>query len=175
MHARTVAEEDRVYDSRDPRKKIPSVAVADVGKCAATILLNPSPHFNKTYKLISDSFSMIDLSQTMTKILGRNIKVKETTWNQFRNKNLVYHKIPKWQIEGTIEWLKDDVNIWITGEDQKAIKTITGDTPITLKHFIATNANHFGWKPWTTSRRATIETMEDDFIVKNRRSISSCA
>ncbi|KAL3914446.1 MAG: hypothetical protein SGILL_006098, partial [Bacillariaceae sp.] len=47
-HGQSVAEDDRIYDPRDPREQFSGVAVSDVGKCAADILLNPSKHTNKT-------------------------------------------------------------------------------------------------------------------------------
>jgi uncharacterized protein YbjT (DUF2867 family) len=164
-HGQSVAEDDRIYDPRAPLEQFSGVSVSDVGKCAAAILLNPFRHASKTYKLVSQSYSMIDMSESLSKLLHKKIKVKETTWQQFRN--ICFDKnIPEWQIEGTIEWLKYDPNVWITGEDQDAIKKITGDNPVTMSQFLAEHATIFGWKRPRIVRRDNDE--KDDPIMQSR-------
>jgi uncharacterized protein YbjT (DUF2867 family) len=145
MHGISVAEDSLIYDPRDPREAFSYVTLSDVGKCAAQILVDPSRHMNKTYKLIGGTYSTIELSETLSKVLSKKIKVKETSWNQFHEANR-QGDVPKWQVDGTIEWLKFDPNVWITEEDQNAIKTITGDNPITLKYFVSQHAAKFGWR-----------------------------
>lgn len=145
VHGQSVAEDNRIYDPRNPLEQFSGVALSDVGKCAARILLNPSRHTNKTYKLVSTSYSMVDMTQSLGRLLHKEIKVKETTWEQFRQISLEQN-VPEWQIDGTIEWLKYDPNVWITGEDQEAIKRITGHNPVTVSHFVAQHAAKFGWK-----------------------------
>lgn len=165
LHAQTIAEDDRIYDPRDPREKFWCVALEDVGQCAAEILLNPPQHKGRTYKLVSESFSMIDLSQSLTTILGRPIKVKETTWDQFRS--LGNDKmIPQWQTEGLIEWLKYDPMTWITGDDQETIRKISGVSPVTVRQFLASNVDKFGWKSYQQYRRTPYD---DDPIMQYRR------
>jgi uncharacterized protein YbjT (DUF2867 family) len=165
MHGKSVAEDDRIYDPRVPVEQFSGVAISDVGKCAAEILLHPSRHTHTTYKLVSQSYSMVDVSESLSKLLHKQIKVKETTWKQFRQVNLE-HKIPEWQIEGTIEWLKHDPNVWITGEDQEAIKKITGQDPVTVKHFIAQHVAKFGWRRPRVC--GSTDDIRDDPIMQSR-------
>mmetsp|Transcript_16840 Transcript_16840/g.31175 ORF Transcript_16840/g.31175 Transcript_16840/m.31175 type:complete len:327 (+) Transcript_16840:60-1040(+) len=146
MHGQSVAKDKRICDPRKPSEEISFVTLEDVGKCAAEILINPSNHINRTYKLVSGKFSMNDMSESLSKILHKKIGVKETSWNQFRRHYLDDAKIPKWQADGTIEWMKCDRKVWISGEDQETIKNITGDNPVTLHQFVAQNASVFGWK-----------------------------
>jgi uncharacterized protein YbjT (DUF2867 family) len=165
VHGPSVAEDDRIYDPRDPREQFSGVAVSDIGKCAAEILLNPSRHTNRTYKLVSKSFSMIDMAEYLSKLLHKRIKVKETTWEQYRQVSREQN-VPDWQTDGTIEWLKYDPNIWITGEDQDTIQKITGDNPVTMEYFVAQHAAKFGWSQPRISggKKDTI----DDPIMQSR-------
>ncbi|KAG7353463.1 NmrA family protein [Nitzschia inconspicua] len=166
VHGQSVAEDDRIYDPRAPMEQFSGVAVSDVGKCAAEILRDPTRHANKTYKLVSKSFSMIDLSQSLSTMLHKKIKVKETIWRQFRQIS-IEQNVPEWQIEGTIEWLKYDPNVWITGDDQEAIKTITGDNPVTVSQFVAQHATTFGWKQPRIAPRDN-DDERDDPIMQSR-------
>jgi uncharacterized protein YbjT (DUF2867 family) len=143
-YSSSVTQDNRFCDPRDPRKQIACVAVEDVGKCAADILRNPEPHYNKTYKLVSQKFSMIDLTISMSKVLRRRIKVKETTWVSFKQ-SLLQNKVPEWQIDGLVEWLESNVDRRIMEPDLMTIEKITGERPSNIDHFIATNAPQFGW------------------------------
>ena len=144
-HAQSVTKEGKIYDPKDPRRQFASVALEDVGKCAADILRKPYTHYNKTYKIVGQTYSMVDMSVSMSKVLGRQVKVKEITFTSFRE-SLLGNNIPEWQIDGLIEWLKLDFDVRITHDDLGTIETITGDKPTNLSHFVATNAHHFGWK-----------------------------
>jgi NAD(P)H dehydrogenase (quinone) len=143
-HASTVARDNMIYDPKNPRQQFACVSVEDVGKCAAEILRNPERHYNKTYNLVSQKYSMIDLSISMSKILRRQIKVKEISYNRFKEA-LQDNKVPEWQIDGLIEWLRNDFDRRINEHDLGRIENITGDRPATIDHFVATNALHFGW------------------------------
>ena len=134
-------------DPRDPRTKIASVSVEDVGKCSADILRNPQPHAYQTYNLVGQKYSMIDLTQSMSKVLGRQIKVREIAYHTFK-KSQLQNGIPQWQLDGLIEWLEhtDDIDEKLTSEDLQTITKITGERPTTVDHFIACNAMHFGWR-----------------------------
>lgn len=143
-HAGTIKTENRICDPRDPRKQFASVSLQDVGKCAADILISPQPHHGKTYNLVSQTYSMIDLSITLEKILKRNIKVREISWQRF-NEALQGAQVPGWQIDGLIEWLEGEYDVNPRQSDMHSIKHITGENPSTLDFFVAIHADHFGW------------------------------
>jgi NAD(P)H dehydrogenase (quinone) len=145
QYKETVMKGNRFEDPRDPRIQMATVAVDDVGKCAADILRNPGPHVNKTYNLIGQTYSMIDLTQSMSKVLGRGIKVREIAYRTFK-KSQLENNIPEWQIDGLIEWLQHDVDQKVSSEDLQTITKITGDRPTTVDHFVACNAPQFGWR-----------------------------
>jgi hypothetical protein len=108
---------------------------------------------------------MIDMAEYLSKLLHKRIKVKETTWEQYRQVSREQN-VPDWQTDGTIEWLKYDPNIWITGEDQDTIQKITGDNPVTMEYFVAQHAAKFGWSQPRISggKKDTI----DDPIMQSR-------
>ena len=60
----------KIYDPKDPRRQFASVALEDVGKCAADILRKPYTHYNKTYKIVGQTYSMVDMSVSMSKVHG---------------------------------------------------------------------------------------------------------
>lgn len=144
-HAMTIKEDNRICDPRNPREQFASVSLQDVGKCAADILINPTPHYGRTYNLVSQKFSMIDLSQSMSKTLNRHIKVREMSWQRFKEALLCSH-IPEWQIDGLIEWLDGNYDRRIHQGDLETIEEITGEQPSTLDYFLAVNASQFGWR-----------------------------
>lgn len=143
-HASTVKQENRICDPRCPRSKFASVSIQDIGKCAADILIDPQPHYGRTYNLVSQKYSMIDLSQSMSKVLGRDIKVREISWQRFKEA-LLSSRIPEWQIDGLIEWLDGDYDRRLGQGDLENIEEITGERPSTVDFFVAVNAEHFGW------------------------------
>lgn len=144
IHADTVCRENRIMDPRNPRQAFASVSLQDVGKCAAQILRNPTPHHNRTYNLVSQKYSMIDLSQSMTKLLRRDIKVREICWQRFKDA-MTASNVPEWQTDGLMEWLDSDYDRRLHEGDMGTIQEITGERPCSLDHFVATNAQHFGW------------------------------
>ncbi len=144
-HAGTVKEENIICDPRNPRAQFASVSLEDVGKCAADILIDPLPHHGQTYNVVSQKFSMIDLSQSMSKVLHRNIKVREISWQRFKEA-LLGNRIPEWQIDGLIEWLDGNYDHRLHQGDLETIQDITGERPNTLDFFLAVNASQFGWR-----------------------------
>jgi uncharacterized protein YbjT (DUF2867 family) len=166
VHGKTAAKDSLINDPRDPKDQHPYITVADVGKCAAAILQNPHRgHIDKTYNLIAGTYSIADLSETMSKTLGKKIKTKQTSWDQFRR---VYRdaKVPDWQINGAIEWLKNDLTMRISGDDRQTIRKITGDHPVSMEYFVALHAAKFGW---TSPRIAGgDQDYRDDPIMQSR-------
>lgn len=143
-HVDTIKKENRICDPRNPRVQFASLSLQDLGRCAADILIQPSPHYGKTYNLVSQKFSMIDLSQSMSSMLNRDIKVREISWNRFREA-LLGSNIPEWQVDGLIEWLDSNHDRRIHQGDLENILEISGEKPSTLNFFLAVNAPQFGW------------------------------
>ena len=57
--------------------------------------------------------------------------------------------IPEWQVDALIEWYlhsDDGMDSKFTTDDLQNITDITGERPVTVDHFIACNAPHFGWR-----------------------------
>lgn len=145
-HADTIKKQDMICDPRDPRHQFASLSLCDLGRCAAEILLYPTPHHQKTYNLVSQTFSMIDLSQSISRLLKRNVKVREIQWDQFRYA-LFASQIPEWQIDGLMEWLDSDYDErFITQKDLDNVVQISGNKPTTLEFFLAVHAPRFGWR-----------------------------
>jgi uncharacterized protein YbjT (DUF2867 family) len=143
-HVDTIKKENRICDPRNPRVQFASLSLHDLARCAADILLDPLPHYGKTYNLVSQKFSMIDLSQSMSSILKRDVKVREISWNHFREA-LVASQIPEWQIDGLVEWLDSNHDRRLHHGDLENIFEISGEKPSTLNFFLAVNAPQFGW------------------------------
>ena len=144
-HAGTIKTKNRICDPRDPRKQYASVSLEDIGKCAADILIRPQPHYGRTYTLISQTYSMIDLSQSMSKMLHRNIKIREISWQRFKEA-LMGSQVPEWQIDGLIEWLEGGYDVNPRQTDLGTVEHITGEQPSTLDFFVAIQAANFGWR-----------------------------
>jgi NAD(P)H dehydrogenase (quinone) len=143
-HVHTIKNENRICDPRNPRVQFASLSLDDLGRCAADILIDPQPHHGKTYNLVSQTFSMIDLSQSMSSILKRDVKVREVSWNTFRDA-LAANQIPEWQVDGLIEWLESNHDRRIHRGDLENIFEISGEKACTLNFFLAVNAPQFGW------------------------------
>jgi len=141
-HADTIKNENRICDPRNPRAQFASLSLQDLGRCAADILMEPKPHYGKTYNLVSQKFSLIDLSQSFSSILDRDIKVREISWNRFRQA-LLATEIPEWQIDGLVEWLDSNHDRRIHQGDLENIQEISGEKPSTLDFFLTMNAPHF--------------------------------
>jgi uncharacterized protein YbjT (DUF2867 family) len=144
-HIASIAKQNNFCDPRNPGNRFASVAVDDVGKCAADILASPKKHHYKTYKLIGQSHSVEDSRAALSKFLHRPIKIKTVTYHSFKMLNMD-NGIPEWQIDGLIEWLKHEDAAKLSRKDAEAIETITGERPMSIQDFIAVNATAFGWK-----------------------------
>ena len=144
-HIASIAKQNNFCDPRNPGNRFASVAVEDVGKCAANILTSPKIHHNKTYKLIGQFHSVEDSRAALSKFLHRTIKIKTVTYHSFKMLHMD-NGIPEWQIDGLIEWLKHGDAAKLIKKDAEAIQMITGERPMSIQDFIAVNAIAFGWK-----------------------------
>ena len=63
--------------------KIPSIAAEDVARLAMKVLLNPEPFIGKAYQLFTANLSLNELAQELTKLLGRPIRYREVTPDQW--------------------------------------------------------------------------------------------
>ncbi|WP_263365082.1 NmrA family NAD(P)-binding protein [Edaphobacter bradus] len=63
--------------------KVPSIAAEDVARLALKVLLNPEPFIGKAYQLFTSNPSLNELAQELTKLLGRPVRYREVTPDQW--------------------------------------------------------------------------------------------
>ena len=134
------------YDPRDPTKLHTPVAVADVGKAAADILVDPTSHVGKTYKLVMPAFSLNDLAAAFTKCLGREITHTRVTY-KVTKETFMGAGLPEWQVDGIMELYRyiDEGNPIMNEADPGDIARITGEEAMTVEQWVEQNAFAFKW------------------------------
>jgi len=144
-HVGSIKEQNTFYSPQDPEQKHTPVAVADVGKASADILATPNKHEGKTYKLVSPSFTLNDLSVEFTKALKKEITVTTVPYDAAKEAFMGLG-FPEWQTDGILELYKlIDSKSDITNEVEDAgdIEKITGEKPTTVQAWCEMNAAGF--------------------------------
>lgn len=132
------------YDPRDPTKMHTAVSTADAGTAAAAILINPTKHLGKIYKIVSPAFSLNDLAAALTKNLGKDVTATTVPYPAAKE-SMVGMGFPEWQADGVLELFKYiDEGSELTNEKQDGdFKAITGKQPVTIEAWVAKNASSF--------------------------------
>ena len=140
--SRTVAEKDTVFlpwSTGDAR--FPLAGAQDVARVAATLLASASLPSGKVYPLVSEALTVHQIVETLSKVLGRQLKYVPITDEQWAdavkeriNAHAVDHLSHLWQYFRTREHQSVPTNI---------IHEVTGRNPQTLEEFFQANVRSF--------------------------------
>ena len=127
-----------IYCPVDPTKPYSPVVVADAGKAAAVVLVDPSNHANRTYNIISDRHSYGDAAAAFEETLGKKVTYTRVSYEDAK-KSFLGMGYPEWQVNGLIELFKlvDEGDPVISMENAGDYEKITGEKPTDLKSWVA--------------------------------------
>jgi hypothetical protein len=145
--------------------KTSPVAVEDVARAIAMLLVNPQPHIGKIYHLTGpQSESMHFYAQEYSKALGRTITYQDIPIEPWRDDllkrgwpvHLVNHLAALGDLHraGRFDRMSDDV------------RTLTGQGPLSVQEFVRKNAAAF---------TASAKTKEAEITRGTHRTLRSCA
>ena len=125
------------YSPQDPARPYTPIVVADAGRAAASILVNPSAHLGKTYKLVSDRHTLGDVEREFSLALERKVKFVRVPY-ETEKKSMLAVGLPEWQANGVFEMyrLVDSGSPVINVADMGAYKAITGEEPTDLRTWV---------------------------------------
>ncbi len=138
MYKSTIAAQGTMYNPTDPDKPFTIIAVEDIGKASAAILVNPEKYANKTVTLVSDLRTYNDVAKAFSEALGKEIKYLRVPYEAAK-KGMMGGGIPEWQAEGVIELSKliDASSPALSSDrDLGLYKQITGEDPTDLKKWV---------------------------------------
>ena len=119
------------------------MAVSDIGKAAAAVLVNALPHANKTYTLGSTSHTFDDVAKAFSQTLGREIKYVRQPYDEFKQ-TFVEMGWAEWLIQGLIEYFKlIDCGSGCLPSGVSTFKSITGEDPVTIQQWVASVSDDF--------------------------------
>ena len=121
----------------DPTKPFTPVVVGDAGKAAATILVDPSKHANKTHLIVSERHTHNDVAKTFSEALGKDVTITTNSYEDAK-KFLMGVGLLEWQVDGLMELYKliDSGSSTTNQEDLSKFKEITGEDPTSLKSWV---------------------------------------
>jgi uncharacterized protein YbjT (DUF2867 family) len=146
MTARTVAEQDAILLPWGKGDAIyPLVGAKDVGRVATALLAKESRPDQIAYDLIVEMPTVIDIANTLTKVLGRPIRYVEITDEQWAqaareriNAHAVDHLSHLWQFFRESRFRTGENGFRMTTGE---IRALTGTEPQTLEQFFRTGAS----------------------------------
>lgn len=105
-----------------PEKAYSAITVSDVGKAAAEVLLSPSSHAMKTYRITAHPFTQSQLTAAFTKALLRPIAYEHTTYKQARA-SMFSSGFWEWSVQGILEIYQlidaeSPITLWNTNDYQ---------------------------------------------------------
>ncbi len=68
----------------DPQTPLQQIAVEDIGAFAAMAFQNPSKWSGRTIELAGEELTMLRVAESLSRIVGRNVKYVQVPWEQFR-------------------------------------------------------------------------------------------
>ena len=68
----------------DPQTSLQQISVEDIGAFAAMAFQNPSKWAGRTVELAGDELTMQRTAETLSRVVGRNVKYIQVPWDQFR-------------------------------------------------------------------------------------------
>ena len=139
-YKKNIVEISTFYGSVYPSEPEASLAVEDAGKAAAAILTDYEKHNGKTYDLASDCYTNAELAAAFTEALG-----KEVQYNRLPVQAMKQTTGDDWQIRGSLELVKiyHDGAPALAKVDLNVLKSLTGEESVTMKAWVAKNAEHF--------------------------------
>jgi uncharacterized protein YbjT (DUF2867 family) len=121
------------------------VSAEDVSQVAATLLANPSMPSQRAYALISETLTVSEIVETISRVVGRPIRYIAITDEQWAdtaqeriNPHALDHLSHLWQY-----FRKSEDGFHITD----AIRSVTGRKPQTLEAFFRAKADVIGRGP----------------------------
>jgi len=135
-HVQSIKSQGVFYGPGQSDKKFTPIAVADIGKAAAAILIDPSKHINKTYKLTTTPFSQDDVAAAFTAALGKPVKYIQVPYDAAQ-KSFLSAGFEDWQVTGILELLNlIDGLSGVTNDPSNDFKTITKEEPTTIAQWV---------------------------------------
>lgn len=135
--------------------KVPSIAALDVARLAMIVLLNPEPFIGKAQQLFTSNLSLNELAQELTNLLGRSIRYREITPDQWikesidregsANQEGKDHLLTLW--ESFLRLNQDQEFMARMAKGHSAFMTMTGEFPTPLIEWLKLNQTAMGMGP----------------------------
>ena len=127
--------------------KVPSIAAEDVARLAMKVLLKPELFIGKAQQLFTSNLSLNELAQELTNLLGRPIRYREITPDQWIKESIERegsanqegkdHLITLW--ESFLSLNRDQEFMARMAKGHSAFKTMTGESPMPLIEWLKLN------------------------------------
>jgi uncharacterized protein YbjT (DUF2867 family) len=121
---------------------VPLVGAEDVARVAATLLAAPGFPLSSTYSLVSETATVAEMTQALSRAIGRPVEYVAITDEQWENAvkerinpHALDHLTHLWQYFRSQTERRSPTD---------AIRAITGQKPQSLEEFFAANASAFG-------------------------------
>ena len=135
-NAGTIKKEGVIYGPVDPTQKLASIAVADVGDAAATLLQNPSKFAGKTYTFNTTPYSNEEVAQAFEEVLQKPVKYVQVSFDDAK-KALMGMGMPEWQTDGVLELMrKQHEGKEVMSKKADDFEQVTGRAPLTIKEWV---------------------------------------
>ena len=134
-----------MFSPARPDAPFTGIAVTDIGKAAAAVLVNPSAHANKIYNLGSNAQTFDDIANAFTQSLERKIEYVKVPYEKFKQ-FCVDTCWPEWTIDGVVGYFKAVDRGSSHVVDTSAVATytsITGLEPLTVQQWVTQQADVF--------------------------------
>ena len=140
----TIVEKQTVCNPVDPDKPFAAIAIEDIGKASAAILVDPDTYSNKTLTLVGECHTYNDFIMELSAVLGKKIKYIKVSY-ETAAKGMIDARIPEdCQTEVTeLMKLVDASSPVVTESHQGLYLQITGEEPTSLKKWITKHAEYF--------------------------------
>jgi uncharacterized protein YbjT (DUF2867 family) len=140
--SRSVSEEDAAFlPWGDGSAVIPLAGAQDVSSVAATLLASPGAPGQNVYPLVSETLTVLEIVETLSRAIGRPIRyvpITDEQWaaavKQRLNPHALDHLSHLWQYFRKNEQRRQTTD---------AVRAVTGRNPQTLEEFFRENAEFF--------------------------------
>lgn len=119
------------------------VAVGDVAKAAATIMMDPSKHIGACYNILSDRHSFGDVATAFSQALGKEVTYVRVPYSAAKEA-FMGMGFPEWMTDGIMQLYHfiDEENP-VYGVEIGDFEAITGEKPTDLTSFVKAIASAF--------------------------------
>lgn len=111
------------------------VARADVARCAAAILADPSAHVNQTYDITGpEALTLAEVADTISRVRGRSVSFHDETIEE-AYASRAHYGAPDWQVDA---WVSTYTAIasGALAHVSNDVRVITGSEPMTLEQVL---------------------------------------